>query len=127
MKNEKIHIEYPLKSVSTALLWNTISNPLGLAEWFAENVTVEGDKYTFSWDEADETAYLIKTKLNEYIRFQWEDDKNTDIFFEIRIVVQELSGEVALHVTDFAEKNDVNDTILIWDKQIEDLRRKYGI
>ena len=127
MKKEKITIEYSLKSASTSVLWNSISTPLGLAEWFAENVTVEGDKYTFSWDDTDETAYLIKIKPNNYIRFQWENDKDSDVFFELRIVVQELGGEVALIITDFAEKNEKGDTILIWDKQVEDLRRKYGI
>ena len=127
MKKEKFHIEYPLKSASVAVLWNSISTPLGLAEWFAESVTVEDDKYTFSWDDIDETAYLMKVKPNDYIRFQWEDDKNTAAFFELRIVVQELGSEVALVITDFAEKNETEDAILIWDKQVGDLRRKYGI
>ena len=127
MKKEKFHIEYPLKSASIAVLWNSISTPLGLAEWFAESVTVEDDMYTFSWDDIDETAYLMKVKPNDYTRFQWKDDKDTVAFFELRIVVQELGGEVALVITDFAEKNEIEDAILIWDKQVEDLRRKYGI
>jgi len=127
MKKEKFHIEYPLKSASIAVLWNSISTPLGLAEWFAESVTVEDDMYTFSWDDIDETAYLMKVKPNDYTRFQWKDDKDTVAFFELRIVVQELGGEVALVITDFAEKNEIEDAILIWDKQVGDLRRKYGI
>ena len=127
MKKEKFHIEYPLKSASIAVLWNSISTPLGLAEWFAESVTVEDDMYTFSWDDIDETAYLTKVKPNDYTRFQWKDDKDTVAFFELRIVVQELGGEVALVITDFAEKNEIEDAILIWDKQVGDLRRKYGI
>ena len=127
MKKEKFHIEYPLKSASVSVLWNSISTPLGLAEWFAESVTVEGDKYTFSWDDTDETAYLTKIKPNDYICFQWEDDKDTDVFFELRIVIQELGSEVALVITDFAEKGEIEDTILIWNKQVADLRRKYGI
>jgi len=127
MKKEKFHIEYPLKSASVSVLWNSISTPLGLAEWFAESVTVEGDKYTFSWDDTDETAYLTKIKPNDYICFQWEDDKDTDVFFELRIVIQELGSEVALVITDFAEEGEIEDTILIWNKQVADLRRKYGI
>lgn len=127
MKKEKFHIEYPLKSASVGVLWNSISAPLGLAEWFAESVTVEGYKYTFSWDDTDETAYLTEIKPNDHIRFQWEDDKDTDAFFELRIVIQELGSEVALVITDFAEKDEMEDTILIWNKQVADLRRKYGI
>jgi uncharacterized protein YndB with AHSA1/START domain len=128
MKKEKIAIEYPLRSASITVLWNAISAPSGLAEWFAEGVTVEGGKYIFSWEgDAENSAYVQKIKPNESIRFQWEDDKDSDAYFELCIVVPELGGEVALVVTDFAEVDEVNDVKLLWDKHIEDLRRKYGM
>ncbi len=128
MKKEKITLEYPLRSASVGVLWNSISTPLGLTEWFAEGVTVEEDHYTFSWEgDAEETACLQKIKPNEYVQFQWEDDFGSDLFFEFRILVPELGGEVALIITDFANSNEVKDLTLLWDKHIEDLRRKYGI
>ena len=48
MKKTKINIEYQLNSASLNVLWNSISTALGLAEWFAETVTVKGTEYTFS-------------------------------------------------------------------------------
>ena len=127
MKRNKFTIEYPLKSASLNVLWNSISTPLGLAEWFAEGVTVKDNEYTFTWDEHDQTAFLIQSKQNSFIRFQWEEDVNSDIYFELKIVALEVTGDLALIVTDFAETKEKEDLKLLWNKQIEVLRRKTGI
>lgn len=127
MKKTKINIEYPLGMASLGVLWNSISTPLGLSEWFADGVTVREQEYTFTWEDNDQTAFLIQIKPNASIRFQWEDDKGTDYYFEISIAVLEITGELALIVTDFAEKGETDDLILLWNKQIEVLRRKTGI
>ena len=127
MKKTKFEIEYQLKSASLNVLWTSISNPLGLAEWFADGVTVKGNEFTFSWDENDQTAFLIQTKQNVSARFQWEEDLETEYYFELKIVILEVTGELALMITDFAEPKEINDLILLWNKQIEVLRRKTGI
>jgi hypothetical protein len=127
MKKKAINIEYPLKSASASVLWSSISTPLGLTEWFSDGVTVNEQEYTFTWEKYDQTAYLIQSKPNTSIRFQWEDDLDTDYYFEIKIVSLELTGDLALVVTDFAEPGETEDLILLWNKQIEVLRRKTGI
>jgi uncharacterized protein YndB with AHSA1/START domain len=127
MKKKKFNIEYPLKSASVNILWNSISTPLGLAEWFADCVTVRDDEYTFSWEQHEQTAFLTHTKPNVSVRFQWEEDKDSDFYFELKITVLEVTGELALTITDFAEPADKEDSILLWNKQIEVLRRKSGI
>ena len=127
MKRKKFHIEYQLKTASINILWNSISNPLGLAEWFADGVTVRDNEYTFSWDQHEQTAYLTHIKPNVSVRFQWEEDKDSDFYFELMITVLEVTGGLALIITDFAEPSEKEDSILLWDKQIEVLRRKTGI
>lgn len=128
MKKSKFKIEYELKSASVNVLWNSISTPLGLAEWFADGVTVnEETEYTFSWEQNEQTAHVIGAKTNESIRFQWEEDEGTDYYFELKIAVLEVTGELALIIYDFAEQGDKEDLILLWNKQIEVLRRKSGI
>jgi len=127
MIKTKFNIEYPLKSASINILWNSISTPLGLTEWFADGVTVNGPEYTFSWEQNEQTADLIHLKPNVSIRFQWEEDKETDFYFELRIVSLQVTTDLALVITDFAEPNDTEDMILLWNKQIEDLRRKTGM
>lgn len=127
MQKTKFNIEYQLRSASINILWNSISTPLGLAEWFADGVTVNGTEYIFSWEGHEQTAFLVQTKMNSSVRFQWEEDLDSDYFFELRITMLEVTGNLALVITDFAEKDEKEDLILLWDKQIEVLRRKTGI
>ena len=127
MKRTKFNIEYQLKSASINILWSSISKPLGLAEWFADGVTVKGNEYTFSWDGNEQIAFLIQTKTNNNVRFQWEEDLDSEFYFELRIAKMEVTGNLALVITDFAEKDEKEDLIMLWDKQIEILRRKTGI
>jgi hypothetical protein len=127
MKKAKINIEYQLKPSSVNILWNSISTPLGLAEWFADGVTFRDNEFTFSWEKNEQTAFLIHTKQNVSVRFQWEEDKDTDYYFELKIDMLEVTGEMALRVTDFAEPKDAEDLKLLWDKQIDVLCRKTGI
>ncbi|NLO70486.1 MAG: SRPBCC domain-containing protein [Porphyromonadaceae bacterium] len=127
MKKEKITLEYPLNYAAEHILWIMIGSPLGLSEWFSDGVTVEDDLYTFTWDEHDQSAYLLETIEGKSIRFQWEEDKGTDAYFEMKIVTQPLTGHVGLLVTEFAEPEDVDDLTLLWNKHMEDLRRKVGV
>jgi len=127
MKKTEIRIEYQLKAASVNILWNSISTALGLTEWFADGVTVNNNEYTFSWEKNEQVAFLIQTKPNTSIRFQWEEDLDTEYYFELKIDVLEVTGGLALIITDFAEKGDDEDLILLWNKQIEVLRRKTGI
>ena len=127
MKKTKFNIEYQLRSASINILWHSISSPLGLAEWFADGVTVNGNEYTFSWEGNEQTAFLIHTKTNCNIRFQWDEDANSEYYFELKIVTLEVTGNLALVITDFAEPDEKEDLIMLWNKQIEMLRRKTGI
>jgi hypothetical protein len=127
MKKTKFNIEYQLKSASINILWNSISTPLGLAEWFADGVTVNGNEFIFSWDGNEQTAFLVYTKVNNSVRFQWEEDLTTDLFFEFKIAMMEVTGNLALIITDFAEPNEKEDLTMLWNKQIEVLCRKTGI
>jgi uncharacterized protein YndB with AHSA1/START domain len=127
MKKTKFNIEYQLRSASINILWNSISKPLGLAEWFADGVTVNDNEFTFSWDGNEQMAKLIQTKTNNSVRFQWEEDLNTDTYFELKIASMEVTGNLALVITDFAEPDEKDDLIMLWNKQIETLRLKTGI
>ena len=127
MQKTKFNIEYQLRSASVNILWNSISKPLGLAEWFADGVTVNDNEYTFSWEGHEQTAFLIQTKTNSSVRFQWEEDLDSEFYFEFKITMLEVTGNLALIITDYAEPDEKDDSILLWDKQIEVLRRKTGI
>jgi hypothetical protein len=127
MRKELFTIEYQLNNASLPVLWSSIGTALGLSEWFANGVTVEDNEYTFNWDQYEQTAILKQKKQNSYIRFQWDEDIDTDYYFELKIVTVAVTGDLTLIITDFAEPDEKEDSIMLWDKQIQELRRRSGI
>lgn len=126
MKNkEKIELEYPVNT-SPSILFYRLNNPSGLEEWFADKVNVKNNTFKFSWSNSEQSAVLIDQKTNEFVKFKWTEEID-DSYFEMRIVKQELSGDVALQITDFAlaeEKKEIED---MWDEQVQELKRTLGV
>ena len=123
----KYDLEYTL-NCSPKVLFSRLSTPEGLCEWFADNVNVDGDILTFFWGKTESKAKLIALKENKFVRFEWLDDSDEESnYFEFRINVEELSGSLALLITDFCEPDEQSDAIDLWDSQITDLKRVLGI
>lgn len=124
MDKVKIKLEYPLRYAALNALWNSISSSFGLCEWFADAISVENGRYVFSWNGHEQAAMLIYSKPNDRIRFQWEEDAGTEYFFELQITMIELTGDVVLVVTDFTEPAEKDDTIMLWNRNIEQLKQR---
>ena len=126
MKN-KFELEYTLNS-SPKVLFSRLSTPEGLCEWFADDVNVEGDLFSFYWDNTCLKARLSALKENKLVRFEWADKEEDEAnYFEFRLNIEELTGDVALIITDFAEPGEKVDSVSLWDSQITDLKRLLGI
>ncbi len=123
----KFDVEYPI-TASPQLLYQYISTPSGLTEWFADDVNSRGEFFTFIWGDSEEKAKLVSKKNDEKVKFRWleEEDEESDYFFELRIVLDELTKDVVLMVTDFAEENEIKDQTQLWDNQIADLKKVLG-
>jgi uncharacterized protein YndB with AHSA1/START domain len=123
----KYELEFQLNS-SPQLLYQYISTPSGLSEWFADNVNSRGEFFTFIWDDSEEKARLTSRKSDEKVKFRWvdEDNKDTDYFFELRILEDEITKDVSLMVTDYAFEEDIDEVKLLWESQISDLKHVIG-
>tara|TARA_B100001750_G_C15243490_1_gene464111 strand:+ start:168 stop:554 length:387 start_codon:yes stop_codon:yes gene_type:complete len=121
----QFEMEFPIQ-VSQKLLYQYISTPSGLSEWFADNVNSRGEKFAFIWDDSEESANLVSKKMPEKIRFQWIDDEDTDYYFELRIQFDEITKDVSLIVTDFAEDGEVEESKMLWTNQVSDLKKVLG-
>jgi len=111
------------------MLFSRLSTSEGLSEWFADDVTSNGSIFTFRWGKTESRARLSGFKENKFVRFEWEEveeDKESN-FFEFKITVHDLTGDLALIITDFAEPDEKEDAIYLWDAQINDLKRALGI
>lgn len=125
MAKEKYILEYSINS-SQKVLFNRLSTAGGLNEWFADNVKIHGKIFTFDWDGAQQDAEMINKKDQKYVRFRWVDEEDDKAYFEFKLNVDELTGDLALIVTDFAEPDELDDAKELWDTQIAELRHILG-
>lgn len=121
-------IKYELEFVihaSPQMLYQYISTPSGLSEWYADNVNSRGEIYTFIWEDSEEKAKLLRKKMDESIKFRWLDSED-DAYFEMKIVVDEITGDVSLIVVDFAFPNDLEESKMLWENQVNELKHILG-
>jgi uncharacterized protein YndB with AHSA1/START domain len=123
-EKKKFNIEYEIKS-SPRILYSFLNEPNGLSQWFADDVNVKDQVYTFTWDDEEQRAKLLLAKENKLVRFRWVDD-DPQYYFEMEILQDELTSDVALGITDFAAEDAVSERKLIWDNQIKYLISTLG-
>ena len=122
----KFELENPIKS-SPKVVFPRLSTPEGLEEWFADSVTVDGDLFSFFWQKSETKAKLAALKENKLVRFEWPDrEEDESNYFEFRLNTDELTSDVSLIITDFAEPEEKEDSIYLWDTQITELKRILG-
>ncbi len=123
----KYELEFPINS-SPQLLFQYISTPSGLSEWFADNVNARGDYYTFIWDDSEEKARVSSKKANEKIKFHWIDENEieTDYYCELKIIEDEITKDVSIVIIDFAPEKDLREAERIWENQVMDLKHIIG-
>jgi len=123
----KYEMEFVIQA-SPSLIYTYISTPSGLSEWFADNVNSRGELFTFIWDGSEEQAKLLSKKNGERVKFRWleDDEDGASNYFEIRIQVDEITKDVSLMVTDFAEDDEIDEGKMLWTNQIGSLKQVLG-
>ncbi|HWY38447.1 MAG TPA: START-like domain-containing protein [Bacteroidia bacterium] len=116
-EKRKFNIEYEIKS-SPRILYTFLNEPNGLTQWFADDVSVRDQVYTFTWDGEQQTAKLLAIKENKLVRFKWVEDE-PQCYFEMEILQDDLTNDVALSITDFATEETIGERKLIWDNQVQ--------
>ncbi len=57
----KYTLEFPINS-SINTLYLRLSSPSGLAEWFADDIIIKDNIYTFFWQGTEQKARLLRKK-----------------------------------------------------------------
>ena len=120
----KFELEFVIQS-SPQMLYQYLATPSGLSEWFADDVNSRGEMFSFIWDGSEEEAKMLKRKSDEFIKFAWEESED-DSFFEMKIIVDEITKDVSLFITDFAEEDEVEEAKMLWENQVGDLKQVLG-
>jgi len=121
----KFEIEFPIHA-SPQMLYQYFGTPSGLSEWFADNVNSRGEIYTFIWDGSEEQAKVLQERPQEKIKFKWLDDGDEKTYFEFRIEVDEITKDVSLIITDFSDEDELEESKMFWENQIDELKHTIG-
>mgnify|MGYP001296914034 FL=1 len=128
MANKKLFsIEFNFHC-SPQLLFQYLSTPSGLSEWFADDVNSRGEDFTFIWEDSEEYAKLLTKKNNELVKFMWVNDEEDyqKYFFEFLITVDEITKDVSLTVTDFSDDDELEESKMLWTNLVGDLKQVLG-
>ncbi|MDO9038573.1 MAG: START-like domain-containing protein [Lutibacter sp.] len=121
----KFEMEFPIQA-SPHMLYQYFGSPSGLSEWFADNVNSRGEIYTFIWNGSEEKAKVLQERPDEKIKFKWLGDGEDKTFFEFKIEVDEITKDVSLIITDFAVEDEIEESKMFWENQIDELKRTIG-
>lgn len=133
MERKKITIECPLAAKSPSIVWGMIGDALGLQKWMADFVDENSDgSLTFKWGQPwaiqeERVSTLVKMERNVFRRMHWVDDNEEDEYWELRIEKSELTGDLTLVITDFADADDEDNICQIWDDCLEKLHSVSGL
>ena len=133
MARQKIDIEYPLMTQSPAIIWEQISSAHGLERWFADHVTEQDGVFTFTWGEPwteqdVRQAHTIESVKHNHIRLKWDhEDEDEDTFWEMRIEQSDLTHNLNLVITDFADDDDADGLRILWESNLDRLHRASGL
>lgn len=117
-------MEFPVRC-SPSILYEFLSTPAGLQEWFADKVDERDKVFSFSWNGTTDKAEVTESEQEKYIRFHWMHLPK-DEFFEFRIEKSEVTNLTILIIKDFADKGEVKDQSQLWDYQVKDLFHRLG-
>src|SRR4028119_1869212 len=119
-KKQLYTLEYPVRS-SPSILFEFLSTPAGLGEWFADRVDENKEHiFTFTWSNSEEKAELLDKQEDKYVRFRWTHAPK-DEYFEFSIEKSEVTNQTILIIKDFAEKKEIADQSRVWEYQVKDL------
>jgi uncharacterized protein YndB with AHSA1/START domain len=125
-KKEKLSLEYEIKC-SPKILFSYLSTASGLEGWFADKVTMSDGDFVFHWGNTEQRAKVVNRKENQLIRFHWmNDDKKDDTYFQFEIIQDDLTGDVALVITDFTTPEEKEEDTLLWNSEIHELMHAIG-
>src|ERR1700737_552384 len=104
-KKQLFTLEYPVR-FSPSILYDFLSTPAGLQEWFADKVDERDNVFVFSWNGTIDKAEVMESEADKYIRFHWVQAPKEE-YFEFAIEKSEVSNQTILIIKDFAEKKEI--------------------
>lgn len=118
-------------NASTKMLYPYISTASGLAQWMADDVTLDEDKnFNFIWEDEDHKAKMVSHRLNHYTKFEFiptnEEEEEDPAYFELRLDKSELTEAVFIRITDYSDMDDLEELEDLWHGLVDQLKETVG-
>lgn len=124
-KKQLFTVEFPVRC-SPQILYDFLSTPSGLQEWFADKVDEWDGVLSFSWNGGTpDKAKIVEKEQDKFVRYKWLHGEKNE-YFEFRIAKTEISNQTILVISDFADKTDIKDQTQLWKYQVKDLIHRLG-
>ena len=130
---QKLSIEYPLATTSANIVWEQIGTVHGMRRWLADNIEELGnDVIALTWGNTWTDHHTLEAKItecqkNDHIRLQWVNEEDPEAYWAMSIGRSELTGELFLHIEDYALPEDIADLHDLWDGNMERLHQVSGL
>lgn len=124
MAKQLYMLEFPVRC-SPVILYEFLSTPAGLQEWFADKVDDRDNIFSFTWNGSSDKAEVLEREQDKFIKFHWLHAPKEE-FFEFRIEKSEVTNQTILVIKDFAEKKEIKDQSMLWDYQVKELFHRLG-
>jgi len=132
MSKKKFVIEQEVNA-SKKMLFPYLNTASGLAQWFADDVTIDEDHiFTFKWDSEIQRARVAGHRANSYVRYEFLDQEqkqgssNEPWYIEFRIEENELTQSVFLKVIEYSDMEDQEEQRGLWENLLYNLRETIG-
>lgn len=112
---------------SPKILFEFISTPVGLAQWFCEKaVTTPKNGWNLVWDGIDHPAHQTHNKPPKLVRYQFDpqeaDDQADPSYLQFEIEKNDLTRVAFLKVTDYSQMTNRQDLEELWSGLIGNLK-----
>lgn len=118
-------------NASAKMLFQYLSTPTALKDWFADKVEMDEDKnYIIYWDGVPRHAKVSSKRTNSHIKFQFfdpngQEDRNPN-YIEFKIEASEITQTTFLKIIDYSEMDDVVELEELWHYMIGKLKEVIG-
>ena len=116
-------------NASKKMLYPYIATASGLAQWFADDCTIDEDKiFHFKWEDEDHKARMVAHRTNSYVKFEYfeVEDNGEHPYVEMRLEMNELTQTVFIRIIDFSDMNDDEESTELWENLIHNLKEIVG-
>lgn len=130
MSKNKFIADYQINA-SKKIVFQYISTPSGLEQWFADEVKVNEDKnFIINFDDEDHYATQTAIRLNSHVKFEFYDpaipEEVDNNYVEFKLEENELTQTLFLKITDYSDGYDEEELTAIWGGLIGRLKEIIG-